>query len=125
VAYKTLEPTGPNPEEKIYTHASEVTGQFPGAPEGGKPFDAIVVGDADFMTNQMLNQNLNRDLVLNSIAALAKDESLISIAPRDPQATELILTRTNFTLFIFGFIIPLPLLLLGASVGLWMRRRNA
>ena len=77
------------------------------------------------MTNQMLYQNLNRDLVLNSIAALAKEENLISITPKEPQATQLVLTETKFSIFLFGFIIPFPLLLLGISIGLYTKRRNA
>jgi len=35
------------------------------------------------------------------------------------------MTETKFGVFLFAFIIPLPLLLLGTSVGLWLRRRNA
>ena len=111
--------------EGSYTLVDEITGKFPGADEKAKPFSIIVAGDVDFLTNQMLYQNMNRDLVLNSIAALAKEESLISIAPRDPQATKMLMTETKFGVFLFAFIIPLPLLLLGTSVGLWLRRRNA
>jgi ABC-type uncharacterized transport system involved in gliding motility auxiliary subunit len=106
-----------------YTLVAEAQGKFPGAKE--KSFHLIVAGDMDFLSNQMLYQNLNRDLVLNSIAALAKEENLISITPKEPQATQMIMTETKFGLFLFGFIIPLPLILLGISIGLWYRRRNA
>lgn len=111
--------------EGTYTLVDEITGRWPGSDEKAKSFTVIVAGDVDFMTNQMLYQNLNRDLVLNSVAALAKEESLISITTRDPQATQMLMTSTKFAVFLFAFIIPLPLLLLGTSVGLWLRRRNA
>lgn len=124
VAFKTLQING-EPPEGSYTLVSEVHGQFPGAPEKAKDFSVVVAGDVDFMANQMLYQNLNRDLVLNSIAALAKEESLISITPKEAQATQLLLTETKFAIFLFAFIIPLPLLLLGTSIGIWVRRRNA
>jgi ABC-type uncharacterized transport system involved in gliding motility auxiliary subunit len=124
VAYKNLEMKGDAPEG-TYTLVAEVSGQFPGAAEGAKPFEVIIAGDVDFITNQMLYQNLNRDLVLNSVAALAKEENLISITPKEPQATQLLMTETKFAIFLFGFIIPLPLLLLGTSIGIWARRRNA
>jgi ABC-type uncharacterized transport system involved in gliding motility auxiliary subunit len=125
VAFKTLEVKGEQPPLGTYTLVSEVSGQFPGAAEGAKPFEVIIAGDVDFLANQLLYQHLNRDLVLNSIAALAKEENLISITAKDPQTTQLIMNETKFAIFLFGFIIPLPLLLLGTSVGIWVRRRNA
>lgn len=108
-----------------YALVDEVSGVWPNTAKDSKEFRVIVAGDVDFLTNQMLYQNLNRDLVLNSIAALAKEESLISITPKEPQSTQLLLTGTKFTIFLFTFIIPFPLLLLGVSIGLWLKRRNA
>lgn len=102
----------------------QVTGQWDSDPQN-KQFSAIIAGDVDFMTNQMLYQNLNRDLVLNAVASLAKEESLISISPKEPQATQLILTETKFGIFLFAFLIPLPLVLLGTGITLYTRRRNA
>ena len=99
-----------------------ITGKLPGSE---KEFAVVVAGDVDFMTNQMLYQNLNRDLVLNSLAALAKEENLISITPKEAQATQMLMTDTKFAFFLFGFIIPMPILLLGISLGLWYKRRNA
>jgi ABC-type uncharacterized transport system. len=119
---------------KSMTFAGEgPTGMFPIVdfamgkyPNGGqKEFALLIAGDVDFVTNQMLYQNMNRDLVLNSMAALAKEENLISITPKEAQATEMMMTPTKFGLFLFCFIIPLPLLLIGISIGLWLRRRNA
>ena len=90
-----------------------------------KGFSLLVFGDSDFMNDQYLYQNLNRDLVLNSVAYLAKEENLISITPKEIQATQLVMSETQFILFIFGFIIPLPLLLFTSSGILWFRRRHA
>lgn len=134
IAYKTLEFKG-DTVQGPFTIMSTVKGQFPSAKEKknektakdskAKDFALFVSGDANFLNNQMLYKNLNRDLVLNTVASLVKEENLISITGKEPQKTELILTQTRFTLFIFAFIIPLPLLLLATSIGLWMRRRNA
>lgn len=110
--------------EGAFTLVSEVTGIWPQS-KNDKSFAMILAGDMDFLSNQMLYQNMNRDLVLNFTAALAKEENLISIIPKDPQATQLFLTETKFNLFLFGFIIPLPLILLGTATGIWLRRRNA
>lgn len=121
MAFESLRVSGEGPVAS-YSLVDEVTGTWPG---GTKPFNMIVAGDVDFLTNQMLYQNLNRDLVLNSVASLAKEENLISITPKEPQATQMFLTETKFSLFLFAFIIPLPILLLGISISLYMRRRNA
>jgi len=106
-----------------FTLVAEAKGKFPGGI--GKDFEMIVAGDADFLGNQLLMQSLNRDLVLNSVASLAKEENLISIAPREAQVTKMQMTDSNFYLFLFLFAIPVPILLLGTSVTLWMRRRHA
>jgi ABC-type uncharacterized transport system involved in gliding motility auxiliary subunit len=124
VAFQSLKISGDAPES-TYTLVSEVNGVWPGAGKDSKSFSMIISGDVDFMSNQLLYQNLNRDLVLNSIASLAKEENLISITPKEAQATQLTLTETKFGLFLFAFIIPLPILLLGLSIGIWVRRRNA
>lgn len=107
-----------------YALVDEATGKWQNDAKA-KDFTVIVAGDVDFMTNQMLYQNLNRDLILNSIAALAKEENLISITPKEPQSTQLLLTETKFSVFLFAFIIPFPILLLGISIGLFVKRRNA
>ncbi len=106
-----------------FTIVAEAKGKFPG--NKGSDFQMIVAGDADFLGNQLLMQSLNRDLVLNSVAALAKESNLISIAPREAQVTKLQMTDSNFYLFLFLFAIPLPLLMLGTGFTLWMRRRYA
>ncbi len=122
MAFQSVKISGEGPEGS-FALVNEVSGRWPDSPE--KSFTMIVAGDVDFLTNQMLYQNLNRDLVLNSIATLAKEESLISITPKEAQATQMVMTETRFAIFLFAFIIPLPILLLGTSVGLWMKRRNA
>jgi len=122
MSFKSLNFSGEGPTG-LFPLVDFVKGTFPG---GGKnEFSLLVAGDVDFVTNQMLYQNMNRDLVLNSMAALAKEESLISITPKEAQSTQMMMSPTKFGLFLFCFVIPLPLLLLGISIGLWVKRRNA
>ncbi len=123
MSFDTLQIAGEGPVD-TWTVVSEVSGIFPGSTTN-KKFSMIVAGDVDFLTNQMLYQNLNRDLVLNSIAALAKEDSLISVTPKEASATKMILTNTRFSVFLFGFIIPLPLILGSIALGLWIKRKNA
>jgi ABC-type uncharacterized transport system involved in gliding motility auxiliary subunit len=90
-----------------------------------KDFNLLVTGDADFLGNQLLYQNLNRDLALNSIAWLANEKDMISIATKEAAVTKLTMTDTGFYLFLICFAIPLPVLLLATSTTLWMKRRHA
>lgn len=107
------------------TVVMSVKGRFPGVDEKGPEFSLVVTGDVDFMSNQLLYQNLNRDLALNMVSDLAKEESMISITPKEVGMTQLQITPNQFYLFIFGFILPLPLLLLFMSGFFWYQRRNA
>lgn len=105
-----------------FTLAAYLKGNWPG---GAKEAQLVVVGDSDFVQNQLLYRNLNRDLLLNSVLSLAKEENKVSITPKEIAATQLTLTENKFYIFIFAFVIPLPLIMLISSGYLWYRRRNA
>ena len=90
-----------------------------------KEFAAVIYGDSDFFSNQLLHQQLNRDLTMNSVAYLLKETSMISIRPKQPAGTTLTLTRSQFWIFLFGVILPLPVGLFGFGGFSWYRRRNA
>lgn len=109
-------PTGP------FHFGFEVNGKFPGG--GDKPFQIVVYGDADFLSNSMLYQNLNRDLALNSVSQLTREEGLISITPREVKRTELMVTTAKLGgFYISMFLIPITLLV--AALSLWWKRRGA
>ncbi len=114
-----------------FTVAVQISGIYPGGPAPSSPedksknFNVVLFSDVDFLSNQLLYQNLNRDLALNSVAFLAREENLISITPKEVDVTEMHITEMQFQLFVFGFIIPLPLILLMLSGWLWYRRRYA
>lgn len=122
MAFNTLDIKNEGPAG-AYTLVYDEKGKFPGAKD--QDFHMVVAGDTDFLGNQLLYQGLNRDLLLNTMASLAKEQNLISIAPREPNVTQLSYTDTKFYLFLIFFVIPLPILLLSSSVVLWIRRRHA
>jgi ABC-type uncharacterized transport system involved in gliding motility auxiliary subunit len=100
-----------------------VSGKFPGSDASAKEFNLVLSGSSTIFSDQLLYQALNRDLVLNTLNFLAKEENLISITPKEVEVTKLELDNSKFALFLFGFIIPLPVLLFLGSGGLWYRRR--
>lgn len=93
--------------------------------EPAKEFTAIVFGDSDFMSNALFDKNLNRDLTLNSVASLMKDQELISIRPKAPKGTKLELPGDQFVFLILGAWLPVPLLMFIAGGVVWWRRRTA
>ncbi len=90
-----------------------------------KEFEVIVFGDSDFFRDSLYRQNLNRDLAMNSVSSLAKDIDLISIRPKTPKGTKLEMTRTQLMIVLFGFLLPVPILMFFTSGVLWWRRKSA
>ncbi len=114
---QATDPKGPLPV------ALSVTGKL--AVKDAKEFSMVAVGDSDFVTNQMLQMQLNRDLAVNSFAFLAKDAELITIRPKQAKGTTLQMEQTTARAAFWGIFIPVPLLMFALSVIMWMRRRGA
>jgi ABC-type uncharacterized transport system involved in gliding motility auxiliary subunit len=118
----------PGKDEKgPLTIAASVTGKL--REEAGKPspaeFQAVVVGDSDFMTNQMIDAVLNHDLSLNTVSFLAKDKELVSIRPRTAEGSSITITQMQATVLFYGLVIGLPLLIVVMGGTVWYRRRTA
>ena len=92
--------------------------------EKSSDFRLVVFGDSDFLTNKNFHQGVNRDLALNTIVSLVDEEELISIRPKQPKGTKIVLTRVH-RLFLVIVVIALPFLFVIASMWLWYRRREA
>ncbi len=83
----------------------------------------VVFGDSDFACNQFLPLSGNRDLFLNTVNWLAKEEDLISIRPREQESSPISLSRREgVNIFIISVVLyPIALLAIGLIV--WYRRR--
>lgn len=107
-----------------FSLAMAIQGVFPSSKDS-KKFRLLTFADSDFLSNSLLFQNLNRDLALGSINWLARDESHIAITPKEFKVTKIFLSDTQFGLYLWGFIIPLPLIFLFAAVYFKLKRRAA
>ena len=58
----------------------------------------VVVGTADFASNQFLGAEGNRDFFLNVVSWLAEEEDLISIRAKDPKQNPVVLTSAQSSL---------------------------
>lgn len=86
----------------------------------------VVVGDSDFLVNSYFKVSGNKDLALNFLQWLVRDDRWIAIRAREPRFEPLFL-RTGQSVGIAAFAVagvPLALLLAG-SMSLWIRRRQS
>lgn len=110
------------PETNPVTVAVEAKGKIDD--KETKDFDAVIFGDSDFISNRSLMVGVNRDLALNAFAQLAQQKDLLSIRPKLPKGTMVMLTGVaRFGIVIAG--LTLPILLLVTSGVIWFRRRGA
>jgi len=83
----------------------------------------VVVGSSSWAANRFINFNGNNDLALNALNWLASDEDLISIRPKQPEDRHLTMTRAQLNLVRLSSQFILPLVVVGAGVGVWWKRR--
>lgn len=84
----------------------------------------VVIGNSLFAANGYIRLSGNKDFALNSISWTAKEESRISIRPKQRQANHLFLTaeqKQRMTLFAFDL---LPFGLLFAGLVVWQTRKS-
>ncbi|TXH05682.1 MAG: hypothetical protein E6R07_02410 [Nevskiaceae bacterium] len=89
-----------------------------------KPQRVALIGDADFIANAYLDQLGNQQLGLNLIQWLASRDAQLNIdVPKAPD-TALVMPGWAVVLVAGGFVVVLPLLLIGWGVGRWIVRRR-
>ncbi len=83
----------------------------------------VVIGDADFASNQYIANARNGDLLVNSVNWLAEDYELLSIRPKIPSFRELALTTRERDLVRWTGWLLMPSLVGLTGVYMWWRRR--
>ena len=91
--------------------------------------ELVFFSDINFASNQFFNQTSNKDLLLNTVALLAKETDLVSFAPKEPNASKIKMTGPEFNSYfkfiLVGLFFPLPFVFLIFSVIIWIKRRHA
>jgi gliding motility-associatede transport system auxiliary component len=85
----------------------------------------VVVGTADFASNQFLGAQGNRDFFLNVVSWLAEEEDLISIRAKDPKQNPVVLTSGQSRLVLGLPLLVLPGAVLICGIGVILQRRRA
>ena len=84
----------------------------------------VVIGDGDFLSNGFLGMGGNLQLGMNIFNWLSSDDAFISIPVKTAPDISLQFTNTDISVVGFGFLLILPLVLLGSGVVIWVRRRR-
>ncbi len=81
----------------------------------------VAAGSWEFASDRVITSGANAALFLDTINWLVGQEQLISIPPREGTAT-VALDSVQRSLIFLGTVVVLPLLILLAGVGVWVRR---
>nr|WP_322665017.1 Gldg family protein [Dendronalium sp. ChiSLP03b]MDZ8208424.1 Gldg family protein [Dendronalium sp. ChiSLP03b] len=84
----------------------------------------VVLGNSDFATNGLFQQQLNGDVFLNSVAWLSQqDRQPLSISPKEPKNRRITLSNAQASILTLSSLLALPLIGLAAAALIWWRRR--
>ena len=107
--------------------AAEAISELAGTPQikDGKfvTTNIVVIGDADFASNQYFASAKNGDMLVNAVNWVARDYELISVRPKLRAFRELVLTRTERDFVRWTGWLLMPTLIGIAGVWAWWIRR--
>ncbi|MBE9035644.1 GldG family protein [aff. Roholtiella sp. LEGE 12411] len=84
----------------------------------------VVLGNSDFATDGLFQQQLNGDVFLNSVTWLSQqDQQPLSIRPKEAKNRRINLTTMQANLLILSSLLFLPLIGLIAAAIIWWKRR--
>ena len=111
--------TLPSPEQKNGSkESSEKEKEFPKG-------QIALFGDSDFASNGYFNLSGNGDLFLNTVNYLTEEAALISIRPAKTPVRPLSLSYSQAMVLFWVPVVLLPVLVIGAGIGVWRSRRKA
>ena len=84
----------------------------------------IVFGDGDFVANSYIANAGNLDLGMSLVNWLSQDDAYVNIPVKTARDRALNLARGVQIAIAVGFLVVLPLLMVGSGVFIWLRRRK-
>lgn len=96
----------------------------PGAGQPGRELRVVVGGSARLATNSGMARPENRDLMMNLVHFLSRDDQFIAIGPKPAGHSTLALGSPVSVAALYFICFIYPLLFLGGGWILWLRRRS-
>ncbi|MDF2387579.1 Gldg family protein [Nostoc ellipsosporum NOK] len=125
-AAATASPTASPTSQASPTPSAAVTAS-PTAEKSEKPATEsrlVVIGNSDFATNGLFQQQLNGDVFLNSVSWLSQqDQQPLSISPKEAKNRRITLSNAQASILTLSSLVFLPLIGLLAAAFIWWRRR--
>jgi len=90
----------------------------------GREQRVVVIGDGDFLSNQVLANGGNLELGMNLANWLSQDDAYVDIPVQTARDRKLDFSPRARLILRDVFVFLLPLALLGAGLGVWWRRRR-
>ncbi|MEJ2450363.1 MAG: Gldg family protein [Gammaproteobacteria bacterium] len=84
----------------------------------------VVMGDGDFMSNTYLGNQGNQQMADNILNWLTHDDNFINIPERTAPGSHLVVSKNAMISLGTLYLVVIPLLLVGAGVLIWLRRRK-
>ncbi len=84
----------------------------------------VVVGDGDFLSNSYIGNVGNLDMGLRMVNWLIHDDRFIDIPAKIATDKSLQLSQTSVAVIGFGFLVVIPLLLMGTGFYIWRKRKQ-
>ena len=84
----------------------------------------VVIGDGDFISNTYIGNGGNLNLGMAIVNWLTNDDNLISIPVKTTIDSQLNLSRSESLMIGIGFLLIIPVILLGIGFGVWWLRRR-
>lgn len=113
----------------IFDRARDVQGPLPFGmvlelrldPAGGRPGRMVVLGNSEFANNANFNLAGNRDLLLNALGWLSREDDLVALRGKDPLSQPLVLSPTAKTVLGWGSALGWPVLVGSLALGVMLR----
>ncbi len=84
----------------------------------------VAFGDSDFASNEFIENYRNRDLFVNAVNWLARDDDAIAIRPNLSRASRFQLSTEDYVAIQYFSLFVLPQAIALAGVFVWWRRRR-
>ena len=92
--------------------------------ENGDEARLVVIGNSNFVLNNLVNQQSNGDVFLNTVGWLSQnDDQAITIRPKEATNRRIVLDTGKAVTIALTALAILPLIGFGGAVFLWLKRR--
>ncbi|MDH6059356.1 Gldg family protein [Chrysosporum bergii ANA360D] len=123
---KPSPPVSPTPSPTIENETNPPTPEKSEQPQEQTKIESrlVVIGDSDFATDELFEQQLNGDVFLNSVTWLSQqDQQPLSIRPKEAKNRRINLSVAQGNFLTWSSLLVLPLMGLMTGVIIWWKRR--